>query len=569
MKTVKEYNEQLEEIRRDKFPFMPLWQLIGKYINQRKMNFTSCVSPGEFYLDEVFDDSTVKAARKLALALVGMLWQGGESVRLAPPEGLKITGEIKDYFRVANERLQGHLDDPRNGLVGALQEYMHDEVTFGTSGIGCFEGEKTGALLEFLSYGVDECTIDEDDKGNIDTMFTEKEWTVRKLIKKYGKENVSQEVRELYSKGKTNDKIKFYIVIAPREGTDPKKKGNLNMPFERIDYEAKSEKILKRSGYEEQCVYWSRFYKLRNEKYGRSPGSDSMATTLELQFFRELRTDIMEKAADPPVVVLDDGVGGAGVIDTSAGGVIVANTNGRGTSPQNPIYPLFEGQNPPITKEMIEELRENINEHFSIDRLLDFSTNAEMTLGEAQIRENIRSQSMFSLFFNEIRTLTGLCERAVSILFRNNELGIMPNRPEAIDAIQNGIDLLIIPETLATMIVQGKEFYKLDFMTPAARLLEAEQAKGIMQVLEVAAQDPVMGGMLDRKFILEKLARSWGAPPAMIFSEKILDQMAKAANEKAQAQEELAMAQQGAVAAKDGSQAVKNLGEAQIEQEAV
>jgi hypothetical protein len=562
-KSAKSYLDRYQELKKDKFNFMNLWQLIGKYVHQRKVNFTECHLPGEFLTADVFDSTAPKAARKMAQVMVGMIWQGGKSCRLKRPEALKETSENKDYFQRITQAVQAELDDDRNGLIQALGEDMFDQVTFGTAGIGCYEGSGE-ASLDFMSFGVDECTLDENARGQVDTMYCERIWNVRKTVQEYGIDNVSAQVRDWFNQSKMDEEVRVLWVIEPRDllaGEMPGQ-GNKSMPWSSMHFEIKTQKILRKSGYQEMPVQWERMFKQRNEKYGRSPASDAMPDIFELNFTKEARVVATEKAGDPPIVVADDGVGGAGVIDTSAGGVIVANTKGRASSPQNPIYPLFEGINIPQLDKTVEELKQSIMEHFNMDRLLDFSSDREMTLGEAQIRENIRAQATMDMFSSQISRLRRILERAISILFRKGKMGVFPDSPEARAALELGLDeVIIIPEDVANLIRQGSDFYQIEFLTPASRLLKAEQAKGTVQLWDFAVnvasqtQSPDILQKLDPVASMEVLGDAWGAPEKVFRTEKQVKAIQAAQAQAAQEQAQMQQAQQAAEVAKTMSDA--------------
>lgn len=555
-KTAKQYKQRFSELNKEKDQFRSLWQWVGKYVHQRKLDFSECHTPGEFLVSEVFASTAPKSARKMAQVLVGMLWQGGKSIRLKRPQSLKETAEIKAYFEKATENVQEDLDDDRNGLTQALAEDMYDQVTFGTAGVGCFSAaENSDTLLDFMAYGVDECAIDENAKGKIDTMYCLRRWTVKQVVEEYGIDNVSSATARAFNGGKVDDHCKVLWVIEPRKADERKGEGNLSYSIASCHMEWESEKILRKSGYEEMPVEWIRMYKQRGEKYGRSPTTDALADVFEENFLAEGGIVANEKALDPPLVINDDGVAGAGYIDSSAGGIIVVNTKGRQTSAQNPVYPLFEGSNINQNDKRREELKVSIKEHYNLDRLLDFSAEREMTLGEAQILENIRAQSMMEMFSNQIVRMKKLMERAISILFRAKRLGVFPSSPEAVIAQQLGLDILLIPEEVERLIKSGREFYQIEFLTPASRLLKAEQAKGTMQLWQFAGEVPELAQNLDPIATLEVLADAWGAPSKVMRSDKAMKAIQASAAQGAQDQNQLDQAQQMAEVAKTVSEA--------------
>lgn len=99
-------------------------------------------------------------------------------------------------------------------------------------------------------------------------------------------------------------------------------------------------------------------------------------------------------------MVLDDGTLGAGEIDDSPNGVTVVNVSGR-ISNQDPIKPLYTVGELQSVENHTEQLRQQITQAFFIDRLLDLNNDTRMTLGEAQIRNRIRGESLTSILIGK------------------------------------------------------------------------------------------------------------------------------------------------------------------------
>jgi len=98
--------------------------------------------------------------------------------------------------------------------------------------------------------------------------------------------------------------------------------------------------------------------------------------------------------------------------------------SGRMTG-QSPVGVIFDVGELQSIVAAIEQLRTEIMQHFLIDKLYDLNNKTRMTLGEAEIRYDIRSDalsSVYSRIFNE--QLTPIITRSVNILFEMGILGI-------------------------------------------------------------------------------------------------------------------------------------------------
>lgn len=546
-------------VKSKRMRWLNLWQFIGEYVHMVKREFTENIqTEGDFLVERVFDSTGPKANRKMAAALLGMLWQSGaKSIKINPAEGVSNNDENKEYFEFMNAEIIKALDDPRSGLALALEEYMIDQGSFGTSGISCFQGDESA--LMFKCWGVDEISIEEGRNGQIRTIYREFEISVLQAAEDYGLENLSKGVNELYKNGDTSDKVKFLHIISPKSLLE---KRDDEMDFEGIHIEMDANKIVKEEGFFEMPVIVSRFLKRRNEVYGRSPAMEALPDILELNATKEARIVAIEKSLDPPLGVYDDSILGNEEVDTSAGGISVFAASGR-LQNRNPIFPLFTVETIREVDKSVEDLMMSINEHFYIDRLLDFNNKSEMTLGEAQMRNQIRAEGLGSLFTRQQTELfVPLLNRVVAVLWRAGYLGVIPGSDEESIAIARGENPRYVPDELADIIVNGQDFYKIEFITPAARMMEAAEAQGIMRAWEFAAfagqyDQSVFDGLnADRS--LEILSKSMGAPTAIMKSEEAIQMIReqRAAQQEAQMQAEMAKQQMEVVQATSQAQAM-------------
>ena len=527
MNIVNDKLNRYDDLKKKKQVWAPLWQKTGEYIHTKKQDFTTINTPGTFLNEELFDSTAPKANRKMAASLIGNLWpNGGRSAKIVPVRGLKDSKDNKDYFEKINEVLYEALDDPSAGLVLALEEYMNDQGAFGCSGLYCDDSHGDESELIFKAWGIDEVCLEEGKSGSVDIVYREFEWSVNKIVNEYGLENVSKRVSDKWNDGRYDDKFKILHIIEPREMT-PKRKGNEAMPYMSLHIEIEARKLLRESGFQEKPAYFARFYKKRGEVYGRSPGMDALPDILELNATREARISAIEKSLDPPLAIENDGILGGGSLDTSAGAMNVLNITGRAQSTGNPIFPLYTVDTIREADKSIEELKTQISEHFNIDSLLDFNNNTQMTLGETQMRAGIRAQALGSLFTRQINeVLTPIIERAVAVLFRKEKLGYFPDDPIIEEIEFLGLeDFIKIPEDVAKLIVAGKDFYTVKYDTPAANMMRAEEAQGVVRAWEFAGQiaqfNPEILDNLDADKSLEVIAGASGAPSSIMISTEL------------------------------------------------
>lgn len=560
---VKHFIEKHKKLKAEKTVWNTHWQLISEYIMTRKSDFMQMFQPGEFLNQELFDSTAPKVNNIMSASLLAMLWpDGANSFRFNPPQEIPDTQEIREYFKQAHIQMSNVMDDDEAGLITALEEYMRDQGAFGTSGIAVFENVAGDSVLLYTAWDVKSMSIIEGANGKVNGVYYETEITIQRAVEDFGLENLSENTKERFQRGETEKKIKILHVIEPRIGRDIKKEGSQDMPFISIHIEVTQKHPIRESGFIDFPVPIARFTKVIKEKYGRSPGMAALPDILEINSIREAEIVAIEKQLDPPLGVLHDGVLGGGTLDTSPGAVNVLNVRGRVTGRENPIFPLFTVGDMAPTDKRIEELKQSISDHFFIDRLLDLNNEVRMTLGEAQIRNKLRGFTLGSLFSRQtVELFTPLIKRTFNLLFAKGLLGVIRGTEQEAEVLARGEFPLYIPDALVQLMTAGKEVYKIEYLTPAQRTTQAEEAAGIIQswqfANEVAAARPEVYDNYDEDFSARRLSETAGAPQGMLRSIQLRDKIREERQQAQKEQEQLAKEMAGTQALKNVTPALK------------
>ena len=483
---LKQIKRDFDALKSERSNWNAMWQVIGEYVSQIKQNFEAQPSNGEFLTDKIFDSTGAFAAHNAASSMLGMLWPATakQAIEITPPDDLKeLSTELADFYERMTERTVRAMDDPKANLSLTLDEYMLDNIIFGTSGIGVEEGEESKLL--FKPYGVKESYISEGKNGKVNKFYLYFEWDVERTVDEYGINEVSQKTRERYNKGKYGEKVKILVCVRKRKEKKADR-GKLAMPYESVHIEYDGLHKLREDGFNELPAFFGRFRKLAYEKYGRCPAMNGLPDIREANALRQAIIIATEKNLDPPMGVLDDGMLGGGYIDTSAGAVNVFNATGN-IGGNNPVFPLVTVGSIPDALARLEDLKQSIAQHFHIDRLLDFNNENEMTFGETQIREQIRTASLSSLFSRQIaEVFSPMIERCVNILWRSGEYGVLPDSEEEAALLALGQEPEYIPEELIERLQKGQEIYRINYKTKAANSSRAEEYVAIVELMQVA-----------------------------------------------------------------------------------
>lgn len=549
-----------KQLKKTREPWDPLYQLLGEYIHTRRCNFQGQQTPGEFLTREIFDSTAPKANKTMASTLVGLLWpSASKRFQFQPPRALPDTIEVKKYYEQITQVVRDILDNPKGGLLTALDEYMIDQGAFGSSGVEVSEDEKYCAV--YRSWSVKEMYFDEGRNGEVDTVYLYLKFPVQRLVKEYGIDRVSEKTRELYNKKQYDEQIDILIAIEPRYMRDPTKLNNLNMPFQSLHIETASSHLLREKGYDELPIKVGRFTKLTGEVQGRSCGMDALPDVLEANIIWEATTVAIEKNLAPPLGVLDDGRLGGEEIDTSANAVNVFNYSGR-AGENNPVFPLFTVGEIKQTVQLLERLAQTISDHFFIDRLLDFNNETQMTLGEAQMRNRIRFATLNSIFARQIQEVfSPIIERTFNLALKQNRLGVVKNSLEHQAAYILGEEPIIIPDAVVKLMIKGGDVYRIQYFTPAMRIMQAEEAEGIIRSWEFAMnleKGGVVGAIdnLDGDVSVSRFTDISGAPSEIKRSKEAREVIRKERDDQLQKQAQMQQLVQG-------SDAIRNLGQSQ------
>lgn len=544
-KTIDYLLKKREMLIQERSPWNNQFEILAEYVYARKMGFQSETSLGDFKNDGSINDSTAsRALQAMTSAIMGSLWKtGGRTFRLKQPEYLTKNEDNKKYYEAINKAIVKYMESEKAGFELAFQENLNEEGAFGTGAFGVFEGDYDNPLI-YKCWTLQSLYIAQSKDEFVDTLYYDEKLTIEQVVNRYGLDKVSEETKKKYNEEKSRlDKITICIAIEPRTTEDKKNAppaGNKAMPFATYHFEVESKHILKESGYTELPEKVSRWYRLANETYGRSPAMDALPSIIPLNAMKEAFIVGVEKKVEPPLYTLDDGSLGAATVDTSAGGLSVFNVSGR-LNGQPPIGVIFDIGELQSLSAAIEQVRLEILNHFLIDKLYDLNNKTRMTLGEAEIRYDIRSDalsSVYSRIFNE--QLTPVIERSVNILFGMGLLGISED-----DAIRekilmsHGITPILIPQEIQEAIIAGKEFYEIEYISPAAQLLRASEKAGTTEtingVIALSAVNPDAMQYLDLYESINAIRDLSGAPSKLLLSKEKAESNIRAIKE-AQAQ---------------------------------
>jgi hypothetical protein len=521
------------------------WQEVAELVSPRKVDFVGLRTPGDKRMQKVYDSTGITLNETLAAGLHGMATNPASKWFSLRMVGTKVQTEdgrmvdlgeipnVQKYLSDVEEVMWARLYQPGTNFTTGLHETYLDLGAFGTSIM--FLGQRDDGGLLFETRALAECVVAENSDGRVDTVFRSTTYTVRQMVQMVRSAGwtISSRVKDLYEQKKFEELVKVIHAVYPREERDVKKKNVANMKFASCYFEHEDCHQLQMGGFPEFPYLVARWGKYAGEVYGRSPGMTALPDIKMLQAMELTKIKLIQKAADPPMWLKDDGV--VGQTRTVPGGINYWRGNpsdGVMLQPVNMagIQYIIEDQN---------LLRERISRTFFAD-LMRMTDRADMTATEV-VHRTAEQMRLFGPLIGRLESelLGPMVERVFGILSR---LGLLPPPPKEI---------------------QGHEF-TVEYVSPIATAQKQQSANGIMQAAQVVMSiaGPEMGAQIMAKIVdMPKLgAWAWDLfnnDPDLLVDEEQIAQ----SKQLEQAQQAMPMAQQGMDMASQGAGAMKSLAE--------
>ena len=347
-----------EKLSEDKTKWHSLWDDLARVMLPRRLGFASTTIEGERRTEDIFDSTPMQAAQKLANAIGGIVRpQGLPEVKMrAEEDAINNLEEAKAWLADSEERLKSGFNNPKARFRQASGEVDSDLVVFGTADLFIGESVKRNNLL-FQSEHLKDVTPFFDEEGLPEGRFRKRRMAARQLVDRFGKEKLSDKVREKLEKDK-DFKVDILHAVIPREKKKDKPLFAKDFPVADIWIEIDAKHILSEGGFQEFPFIFPRWDTSSGEDFGRSPGMIALPDADTLQAMGETILIAGQRAADPPLAVPNDGAFDA--INTFPGGLAYYDVETAAQIRGNPFFPIESGMNLPISRDMQADTRQQI-----------------------------------------------------------------------------------------------------------------------------------------------------------------------------------------------------------------
>lgn len=517
--------------------FMTRWQECANYIQPRKGNILTKLSPGQPQTILLHDTTAEQSLIVYAAGIVSFLTPTSERwFRLAPKK--KDTPlEFKAWLDEASE-------DMASELAGSsFYEVWHEDCLDG----GCFGSsllrtdeyvDEPDGLIGFTNIPVGTFWWREDNRGRISTITRKWKWTAQQAADEFGEDSLTPQLLKAYrSADKTNSSREFHFVemVGPRKKSDIIKGTTTseNRPFECLYVCVEDQDVIREDGYYENPYAGCRTSRSNNEVYGRGPGTQAMPEIKMVNRMEEDISVIIERMAKPSWISPDDT---AYTPDNRPDGVTFWDASrGDAYKPQQ-----IEMKNRvDLAEERTEQKRKIIRDYFYNDMFKLLTSQEEMAREKTayEVSQMVAERMiLFSPIFGRItkEKLNPMLYRVFSIMYRNGRFKPLPA----------GID----PSLLE---------FEVDYVSKIALAIKAIQnqalATAVQLITTMVQLDPLLVNLLKCEDAARQVMSNSGVPSAWVRSKS---EYARLCQLQQQEQQRLQMAQ----AAEAGTQAIKNLG---------
>lgn len=482
--------QRKEILKNKRASFENLWQEVSELVLPRKADFTISHTTGSKRNRKLFETTAVNASEFLAAGLHGLLTNPAV-------QWFSLTLKNKDviddcwaqWLQKVENIMFREIARPSAGFSTNIHEIYLDLAVLGTTGLYVGWSNENDSLL-FQSRFLGNLYIDENDAGQVDTIFRMFKWPLKKIVKTWGENALSENLRLRYQ-NQPEEETEYEIMHAIFPNPRFKKTGLFQKPVSSVYLLVQERCILFEGGFNEMPFFVARWTKATGEVYGRSPAISVLPDIKMLQEMMKETIIAAQLANRPPLLVKDDEQFSPRA--TVPGGILRYS----GEAPK----PFLTQANSSVGLGIMNEIRQRLRTAFFNDEL-SMPDGKQMTATEV-IQRTEEKMRLLGPALGRIQTelLGPMISRIFGLLKRH---GKIPPPPEEIDFN----DLHV------------------EYLSPLALAQKRCSADALAQMMNLSAGfiklDPSAVKVFNIPEILRTIARMYGSSPLLIRSEKEL-----------------------------------------------
>lgn len=526
-------NDYLQGTRGD---WLSYWQDVANFCLPRKAWITTMQYSGaRLKFNFLYDSRAILALKKSAAGFHSNLTNPASkwfSFRTLDEKYMQ-SGNVQRYFKDVDDIQYSVINNSNHNET--MLEYYTDDLCFGSTCILTEEDYKTH--VRYTSVPLEQINVELDERGDLLAIYRNFKYTVDQCIGKFGENNITPEMRQAKTDGKSYQKFDIMHYVAPRYERDVSKKDNVNMAYRSCWVAKKEMMALAEGGFTSNPYEFERFWVHAEDTFGYGPAMDVLAS---IKLANAQKRTIIRKAmkdADPATMA------------PARFWLAPLNLNPQAMNyydktkyTKDDFGAIGGGGNPTIAIEMMQLEESIIDQGFYLP-LFESLANVtkQMTVPEVQRKVAENLALIGPVVGRMIKGISRTQLRTFEILDRR----------------------LLFPP--APKEIQGQDL-NLVFLSPLAKAQRASEMNGLMTWLQliqgVAGLIPDITDKVNADRVADGAADLLGVDPSYVREQKQVDQIrAKNAQIKQQMMQ-MQMVGQAAETAKTGAEAQKAHAEA-------
>lgn len=248
----------------------------------------------------LFDPHGIEAFRTLTNGMTSGLSSASRpwfTLKTADDDLMEADG-VRGWLSAVERRLYAFLAS--TNFYGAAKAGYGEMGLFGTEACVMVEHPLAGAVCHALTFG--EYWIALSDALVPDTLYRTCPMSVKQAVETFG-DAVSPATRALYDRSQYEAVVEVMHAIEPDPGHDPHRFGSKAWRSVYWEANARGDRLLKLSGYNEQPFWAPRWDVVGGDTYGHSPGMEALPALRELQMQAKRRNEAIDQMVKPEKIV--------------------------------------------------------------------------------------------------------------------------------------------------------------------------------------------------------------------------------------------------------------------------
>ena len=515
--------------------FRTLWNTVAQYVMPAWDNFIGEFAEGVNRNTRIFDSTAIVANERFAAAMEAMLTPRSQVWHKlkADDEELNDSPAVQRYLDEVNKIMFAARYHPEANYASQTDECYMSLGAFGNNLL--FIDEVIGKCLRYRSLPLSEIVWSLNHQGMVDTLYRKFKYTPKQALQHWkGKEAIPLGIQRAYEKNPYEDGLEFLHCVKPNSDYRDGEYGDVGKKFESWYVYLGDKSVIEKSAYRVFPCAVGRYRVAPREHYGRGPAVSCFPDIRTANEMVKTGLRLGQKAADPPILLAEESV--LNNFNQRPG----ANNYGMMTSDGKPLAMPFESKgNFQVAETLQADVRNTIKDTFLNTLFQILVQNPNMTATEALLRAQEKG------------------ELIAPAMGRQQSEFLGPQIHRELDILSNAGQLPPPPQEL----VDSKKGIRIEYTSPLARALRAEEGTAIMNWVNDLAQfanlDKTVLAIADLHDAAREMAQIRGAPAKLMRSEEEVDAILQQQSQQAQLATAAQQAPQVAMGVKNLAQAAQ------------